>query len=359
MSGNTFGKILKLTTFGESHGKAIGGVLDGLPSNIEINFDLIEKQLQKRSTGKFFFESSRQENDAVEFLSGIYKGRTLGSPIAFVINNNDAINKDYSKLENVFRPSHADYTYHIKYGVRDYRGGGRASARETIARVIGGTIAKMYLDSLNIQIFAYVSQIGKYKSQVPHDEINTEKDILPPLYFPDALQYDGILKYLEEIATDGDTIGGRITCIVKNVPAGIGEPVFEKLQAQLAHAMMGINAVKGFEYGSGFSAASMKGSEHNDKFFADGHNNIRTETNYSGGIQGGISNGEDIYFSVAFKPVASIKMKQKTVDVNGIENEITIDGRHDVCPVPRAIPIIEAMTALVIADNILLNKRLK
>ncbi|MDD3877454.1 MAG: chorismate synthase [Bacteroidales bacterium] len=357
MTGNTFGKILKLTTFGESHSVAVGGVLDGFPSNISIDYDLIKADVQKRKTGKSFFESQRLENDEVVFLSGICEGKSLGTPIAFYVLNNNASSKDYNNIKDVYRPSHADFTYEKKFGIRDYRGGGRASARETLARVIGGAFAKMLLKLYKIEISAFVSQIGHIKLNEPYWKFDFSTDIKPPFYFPDRTSESSILKYLTDLEKEGDTVGGEITCVIKECPVGLGEPVFDKLQAQLAYAMMGINAVKGFEFGSGFSAPAMKGSEHNDVFVKE-NGQIKTLTNFSGGIQGGISNGQDIYFFVAFKPVASIKKNQQSIDKNRGKVTFSIEGRHDVCPVPRAVPIVEAMAALVLADNLLLNKRL-
>lgn len=336
MSGNSFGKALVLTTFGESHGKAVGGVLDGFPSNIPVDENFIQSELNRRRPGNFEFGSSRQEDDQIEILSGIFEGKSSGAPIAFLVYNKDQCPEDYHHLKDVFRPSHADYTYYHKYGIRDHRGGGRSSARETLARVAGGAFAKLFLQTKNISITAQVSQIGPFQipdpaSRIPHQTIHD---------------------FLDQLKKEGDTCGGIISCSVSGVPVGLGEPVFDKLQADLAKAMLSINAVKGFEYGSGFQAAAMKGSEHNDLFVA-GKQPVSTLTNHSGGILGGISNGQEIYFRLAFKPVPSLMMNQDTVDISG--NAVTLEGkgRHDVCVVPRAVPIVEAMAALVIADHML------
>ncbi len=331
MAGNTFGSIFALTTFGESHGVAVGGVLDGFPAGIIIDTEFLREEMQRRRPGTGEFSTPRKEEDNVEILSGIFDGRSTGAPIAFIISNKDQNPADYDEIRNILRPSHADFTYWKKYGIRDHRGGGRASARETAARVAAGAFAKMFLKEKNILIDASISEIGGFR--YPEQEKEAEK----------------LLKQLKEA---GDTTGGIIQCSVKGVPPGLGEPVFDKLQADLAKGMLSINAVKGFEYGSGFKGTGMKGSEHNDRFVQEkGH--IRTTTNHSGGIQGGISNGEEIYFRVAFKPVASIMKEQETVDISGKAVTLKVKGRHDVCPVPRALPIVEAMAALVIADHIL------
>ena len=354
MSSNSFGRLLQLTTFGESHSEAVGGILDGFPSNINVDFHLINSEIARRKTGKTSYESQRKEDDEVKFLSGIFEGKTLGTPIAFVVYNKNAQSKDYENIKNIFRPSHADFTYQKKYGIRDFRGGGRASARETLSWIIAGAFAKMILNQHKISIVAYVSQIGKIAVNKHYTAFNLSKDLNPPLFCPDNKITQKMLSYLKEIENEGDSVGGKITCIIKNCPVGLGEPVFDKLHAQLAKAMMSINAVKGFEYGSGFSAADMKGSEHND-LFENIDGTVKTKTNNSGGIQGGISNGNDIYFSVAFKPIASIKQTQTSVDIEGKNTTFAVEGRHDVCPVPRAVPIVEAMAALVIADNLFLN----
>ena len=355
MAGNIFGKILTLTTFGESHGKAIGGVLDGLPSGLKLDLDLVQKDLNRRRPGQSSVVSSRSESDNVEFLSGIYDGTTLGTPIAFIVRNMDFNSSDYEHLKNVYRPSHADYTYDQKYGIRDHRGGGRASARETVARVIGGSLAKQLLAADNILISAFVSQIGLIHLNKTYSELDLSKIENSKVRCPDKAVSEKMIETIKNTAKVGDTLGGEITCVIKNVSSGLGEPVFHKLNADLAHAIMGINAVVGFEIGSGFDSVSMIGSEHNDIFLSD-DSGIHTKTNFSGGIQGGISNGEDIYFRVAFKPVATLMKYQQTVDVQGNNIILKGKGRHDVTVVPRAVPIVEAMAALVIADHLLMNK---
>ena len=354
MSGNTFGNIYRLTSFGESHSEAIGGVIDGCPSGIELDFDFIQNELDRRKPGQSIITSERKEEDKVEFLSGIYKGKTLGTPIGFIIKNKDIRASDYEHLKDVYRPSHADYTYRQKYGIRDHRGGGRSSARETIARVVAGAIAKQILNKTGIKIYAYVSQAGDVVLNKTYQELDLSQIDSNIIRCPDSIVAEKMLKKIEEIRKQGDTIGGVITCVAKNVPAGLGEPVFNKLHSELGKAILSVNAVKGFEYGSGFDSAKMKGSEHNDIFYLQ-DNKIRTYTNFSGGIQGGISNGEDIYFRAAFKPVSSIMKEQKSVDIEGKEITIKPKGRYDVCVLPRAVPIVEAMTAMVLVDYYLLN----
>lgn len=358
MSGNTFGNLFKITTFGESHGEAVGLIIDGFPSNIDIDYDLIRFDLERRKPGQSKITTQRKENEEFEIVSGVFDNKSTGTPIAIIIKNSDQRSGDYSHISNSFRPSHADYTYQEKYGIRDYRGGGRSSARETASRVIGGSFAKMYISKFNIKINAYVSQVGSISLERNYKELDfnlTESNIVR---CPDNEIAYKMIDLIDEIRKQGDTIGGVVTCVIQNVPVGLGEPVFNKLHAELGKAMLSINAVKGFEYGSGFNSVSMKGSEHNDIFYKDS-DKIRTKTNLSGGIQGGISNGEDIYFNVAFKPVATIMQTQKTVDLNGNEIEIKGRGRHDPCVVPRAVPIVEAMSALVIADYILINEAYK
>jgi chorismate synthase len=352
MAGNTFGHIFRLTSFGESHGKAIGGIIDGCPSNIEINFKKIQYELNRRKPGQSSITTQRDEADEVEFLSGIFEGKTLGTPIAFQIKNQDQKSEDYDALKDVFRPSHADFTYEEKYKIRDHRGGGRSSARETAARVVAGAIAKQILAKTGIQISAFVSQIGKVRmedSELKFSELDIEASLVR---CPEKNTSAKMIQLIEEVRSKGDSLGGEIKCIITGVPAGIGEPVFDKLHSDLAKAMMGINAVKGFEIGSGFSAVEMLGSEHNDEFLAGG----KTSSNNSGGIQGGISNGQDIYFNVAFKPVATISQKQNTIDKHNNEVVLAAKGRHDPCVVPRAVPIVEAMAALVILDQLLRQK---
>ena len=352
---NTFGKIFRLTTFGESHGRGIGGIIDGCPANIKLNFDLIQKDLARRRPGQSKITTQRKEPDNVEFLSGIFDGKTEGTPIAFIVWNNDQKSKDYDELKNVFRPSHADYTYLKKYGIRDHRGGGRSSARETIARVVGGAIAKQVLSAAGVSVEAFVSQIGEIelnKSYTELDLSSTEDNIVR---CPDHDTAVRMIDRIETAAKERDTVGGVITCVVRGVPAGWGEPVFNKLHADLGFAMLGINAVKGFEYGSGFEGTKLSGSEHNDVFVRI-NDRIHTKTNYSGGIQGGISNGEDIYFRVAFKPVATLLKKQDTIDADNNEVTISPGGRHDPCVLPRAVPIVETMASLVLTDHFLLSK---
>jgi chorismate synthase len=352
MAGNSFGHIFRLTSFGESHGKAIGGIIDGCPSNIEINFKKIQYELSRRKPGQSSITTQRDEADEVEFLSGIFEGRTLGTPIAFQIKNQDQKSEDYDALKDVFRPSHADFTYEEKYKIRDHRGGGRSSARETAARVVAGAIAKQILAKTGIHISAFVSQIGQVRMEVS-DLKFSELDIEASLVrCPEKNTSQKMIQLIEEVRSKGDSLGGEIKCTITGVPAGVGEPVFDKLHADLAKAMMGINAVKGFEIGSGFGAVEMLGSEHNDEFLPGG----QTSSNNSGGIQGGISNGQDIYFNVAFKPVATISQKQNTIDKNNNEVVLAAKGRHDPCVVPRAVPIVEAMAALVILDQLLRQK---
>jgi len=352
MSGNTLGKLLTLTTFGESHGIAVGGVLDGFPSNIKIDFAFIQSEVNRRKTGGNFFSSPRKEEDVIDYLSGIFDGRSTGTPISFHIHNYNQKPEDYHEYKDVFRPSHADYTYEKKYGNRDYRGGGRASARETLTWVVGGAFAKLLLMQHGISIRSFVSQIGDCR--IPDDFIVPESfspaDTLTGC--PDPETEKRILDLLSKLKAEGDTTGGVITCSIKGTPVGLGEPVFDKLQADLAKAMLSINAVKGFEYGSGFAGSAMKGSQHNDPFIIE-DGKVSTITNHSGGIQGGISNGKEIYFRVAFKPVSTIMKDQETITRSGEKTIIHGKGRHDVCVVPRAIPIVEAMAALVMADHLL------
>lgn len=350
MAGNSFGKLFKLTTFGESHGVAIGGVIDGCPSGLEIDFAAIQAEMNRRKPGQSEIVTQRNEPDGVEFLSGIFEGRTTGTPIGFIIRNADQRSKDYSHIKDVYRPSHADYTYEKKYGHRDYRGGGRSSARETACRVVAGAIAKQLLK--DVKINAFTSSVGDIFLKKPYQDLDFSKIENNSVRCPDEATAELMINKIKEIKKEGDTIGGTVTCVVQNVPIGLGEPVFDKLHAELGKAMLSINAVKGFEYGTGFCGAQMSGSEHNDLFNNDGS----TKTNLSGGIQGGISNGMDIYFRVAFKPVATIIKKQDTLDKKGNIVEMQGRGRHDPCVVPRAVPIVEAMAALVITDFYLLNK---
>ncbi|CAM3403482.1 chorismate synthase [Aequorivita lipolytica] len=350
MAGNSFGNIFKLTTFGESHGLAIGGIIDGCPAGLSIDFETIISEMQRRKPGQSAIVTQRKEEDEVKFLSGIFEGKTTGTPISFVIENTDQKSKDYSHIKDIYRPSHADYTYDKKYGIRDYRGGGRSSARETACRVVAGAIAKQLLQ--NIKITAYVSSVGEMQLKKHYSEVDFSEIEKNPVRCPDAKMASEMEDFIKSIRKEGDTVGGTISCVIQNVPTGLGEPVFDKLHAELGKAMLSINAVKGFEYGSGFAGTAMRGSAHNDSFNENGS----TKTNHSGGIQGGISNGEDIYFKVAFKPVATIMQKQETIDTKGDKAIAEGKGRHDPCVVPRAVPIVEAMAALVIADFYLLNK---
>ncbi|MCB0444958.1 MAG: chorismate synthase [Gelidibacter sp.] len=350
MAGNSFGNLFKLSTFGESHGDAIGGVIDGCPAGIMLDFEAIQKEMNRRKPGQSEIVTQRKEPDDVQFLSGIFEGKTTGTPICFIIENTNQKSKDYSHIKDVYRPSHADFTYQKKYGIRDYRGGGRSSARETACRVVAGAIAKQVIK--DIKINAYTSSVGDLFLEKPYQDLDFSKIENNPVRCPDDFVANQMIEKIKAIKKEGDTIGGTVTCVIQNVPIGLGEPVFDKLHAELGKAMLSINAVKGFEYGSGFCGAKMKGSDHNDQFNTDG----TTITNLSGGIQGGISNGMDIYFRVAFKPVATIIQKQNTLDNQGNIVEMQGKGRHDPCVVPRAIPIVEAMAALVLTDFWLLNK---
>lgn len=351
---NTFGNIFRLTSYGESHGKAIGGVIDGCPSGIEVDMDFIQNELNRRRPGQSTITTPRKEADEVEFLSGIYDGKTTGTPIGFVIWNNNQHSSDYDNLKDIYRPSHADYTYQIKYGIRDHRGGGRSSARETIARCVAGALAKLALKQLNIEIVAYTSQVGEIKLEKSYAEYNLSEIESTPVRCPDKEKAEEMISLIQEVKSKGDTIGGVITCVIKGVPAGLGQPVFNKLHAALGNSMLTINAVKGFEYGDGFDVKH-RGSEVNDIFYSD-NGNVDTRTNHSGGIQGGVSNGQDIYFRVAFKPVATILMNQETINKNVENTTLKARGRHDPCVLPRAVPIVEAMAAMTILDYYLLNK---
>lgn len=353
MAGNSFGKLFKLTTFGESHGVAIGGIIDGCPAGVELDLEAVQKEMQRRKPGQSAIVTQRKEEDEVQFLSGIFEGKTTGTPIGFLIQNQDQKSKDYGHIKDVFRPSHADFTYQKKYGIRDYRGGGRSSARETACRVVAGAIAKQIFPE--IRIHAFVSSVGEITINKPYQDLDFSKIETNPVRCPDEEIAKKMEAHIRDIRKQGDTVGGTITCVIKNVPVGLGEPVFDKLHARLGQAMLSINAVKGFEYGSGFCGTEMKGSEHNDVFNPDG----TTKTNLSGGIQGGISNGMDIYFRVAFKPVATIMQKQQSIDTQGEVVEVMGKGRHDPCVVPRAVPIVEAMAALVLADFFLLERTSK
>ncbi len=351
---NTFGTIFRLTSFGESHGAGVGGVIDGCPPGLEIDMDFIQSELDRRRPGQSRITTPRKESDKVEFLSGIFENKTTGAPIGFLVRNENQQSSDYDNIKEAFRPSHADFTYQQKYGIRDYRGGGRSSARETIARVVAGALAKLYLRQLNITITAYTSQVGDIaleKDYKIYDLSRTEENFVR---CPDPDMAERMIKLIQEVRYQGDTIGGTVTCVVKGTPVGLGEPVFGKLHAMLGSAMLSINAVKGFEYGSGFDVAA-RGSEVNDSFYND-NGRINTRTNNSGGIQAGISNGQDIYFRVAFKPVSTILREQQTVDLHGNDTTIKARGRHDPCVLPRAVPIVEAMAAITLLDAYLLSK---
>lgn len=350
MAGNSYGTLYRITTFGESHGEALGGIIDGCPSGITLDFEAIQCDMDRRKPGQSAIVTQRKESDDVQFLSGIFEGKTTGMPIGFIVPNTNQKSDDYSHIKDNYRPSHADYVYDKKYGFRDYRGGGRSSARETACRVVAGAIAKQILPSITIN--AYVSSVGSIFLNKPYQELDFSKTESNPVRCPDEESAILMEDYIREIRKQGDTVGGTVSCVIQNVPIGLGEPVFDKLHAELGKAMLSINAVKGFEFGSGFAGTKMKGSEHNDLYNPDG----TTKTNLSGGIQGGISNGMDIYFSVAFKPVATIMQKQESLDNKGNITEMIGKGRHDPCVVPRAVPIVEAMAAIVLADFHLINK---
>ncbi len=345
---NIYGTLFRISTFGESHGPAIGVVIDGCPAGLEINEAFIQSELDRRKPGQSKITTQRKEDDTFKILSGVFEGKSTGTPLAIVIENQDQRSKDYSHIADTFRPSHADYTYEAKYGNRDYRGGGRSSARETAARVAAGAIAKLLLKKSGVEVSAFVSQVGELKA--PHytqlDLSKTEDNIIR---CPDPVTAQKMIELIDQVRLERDTIGGIVTCVIKNAPVGLGEPVFDKLHAELGKAMLSINAVKGFEYGSGFEGIKLRGSQHNDEFYNEG-GRVRTKTNHSGGVQGGISNGEDIYFNVAFKPVATIMQDQASVDKQGNETTVSGKGRHDPCVVPRAVPIVEAMAALVLVD---------
>lgn len=347
--GNIFGKIFSVTTFGESHGPAIGATINGCPAGVTIDEQYIQNELARRKPGQSKITTQRKEEDQVEILSGVFEGKSTGTPIALLIRNKDQKSKDYSHIAKKFRPSHADYTYHEKYGLRDYRGGGRSSARETATRVAAGAIAKLMLRDAGISFQAYVSQVGSLKLDKPYTELDLGKTEDNAVRCPDADMAQQMFDYIDQVRKDQDTVGGVVTAVIRGVPVGLGEPVFERLHAELGRAMLSINAVKGFEYGSGFEGIKMRGSEHNDAFYTE-DGAVKTRTNYSGGIQGGISNGQDIYFNVAFKPVATIMQDQDSIDTSGEAVTVSGKGRHDPCVVPRVVPIVEAMAALVIAD---------
>lgn len=352
MAGSIFGKQFQISTFGESHGKAIGVIIDGCPAGVDIDEAFIQNELARRRPGQSKIVTQRKEADQMQLLSGVFEGKSTGTPIAMVIHNADARSKDYSHIADKFRPSHADFTFHAKYGHRDYRGGGRSSARETAARVAAGAVAKLFLKAKGVSLFAYVSQVGKLQLSRNYSQIDETLIERNPVRCPDEAMAAEMETLIKAVRKDGDTIGGVVSAVVKGCPVGLGEPVFDKLHADLAKAIMSINACKGFEYGSGFAGVSMRGSEHNDAFYQEGEQ-VKTHTNHSGGIQGGISNGMDIYFRAAFKPVATIVQNQESVNEAGEKVTVTGKGRHDPCVVPRAVPIVEAMTALVVADHLL------
>lgn len=352
---NTFGNIFTLTTFGESHGEAVGGIVDGMPAGIEVDMDFIQHQLDRRRPGQSQITTQRKEPDHVELLSGVYQGKTTGTPIGFMVRNTNQRSSDYNNMVDLFRPSHADYTYYNKYGLRDPRGGGRSSARITISRCVGGALAMLALRQLGITIQAYTTQVGGIKLEGDYTHYDLSQIDSNIVRCPDQEKAQLMEALIREVKADGDTIGGVIACVIKGCPVGLGEPEFDKLHAQLGAAMLSINAVKGFEYGLGFDGVSQRGSQQNDVFVAD-HGHITTSTNNSGGIQGGISNGQDIYFRVAFKPVATLLRSQNTVDANGCATVLQAKGRHDPCVLPRAVPIVESMAAMVLLDDYLLNK---
>ncbi len=362
MAGNTFGTLFRLTTFGESHGAAIGGIIDGCPAGLVIDPEFINNELQRRKPGQSHITTQRKEEDTVTFLSGIFEGKTTGHPIGFTIQNTNQKPNDYEHLKDTFRPSHADYTYQEKYGIRDHRGGGRSSARETACRIVGGAIAKLVLQHDNISIQAYVCRVGPVILHTSYKELDLSKTEHSIVRCPDEAVANEMITYIEEIRKQGDTIGGVVSCVITGTPAGLGEPVFDKLHAELGKAMLSINAVKGFEYGQGFNSVNFKGSELNDIFVSTNavdQKKITTSTNHSGGIQGGISNGEDIYFNIAFKPVATIMQDQQSVDTSGQAVSLKGKGRHDPCVLPRAVPIVESMAALVLVDFMLRNRTSK
>ena len=361
MAGNSFGQVFKLTTFGESHGEAIGGIIDGCPAGLSIDLDFIQNELDRRKPGQSPITTQRKEGDKVQFLSGIFEGKTTGTPIGFIIANENHKSDDYEHLKDVFRPSHADFTYETKYGIRDYKGGGRSSARETACRIVGGAVAKLILKYNKITIRAYVSCVKDVKINIHYSKLDLSKTENNIIRCPDETTANKMIALIEEVRKAGDTVGGIVTCVVKGAPVGLGEPVFDKLHADLGKAMLSINAVKGFEYGAGFDAVNSLGSELNDIFvpkasLGESGNEITTKTNNSGGVQGGISNGQDIYFNIAFKPVATVMQKQKSVNTKGEEVNLEAKGRHDPCVLPRAVPIVESMTALVLVDHLLRNR---
>lgn len=353
--GNSFGHLFRIHTYGESHGKALGVIIDGCPAGLVIDEDFIQAELDRRKPGQSKITTQRKEADEFEIVSGVFEGKSTGTPISIIIRNEDQKSKDYSHIADKFRPSHADYTFQAKYGIRDYRGGGRSSARETVARVAAGAIAKLLLKHYNITVAAYVSQVGSLKLETPYQQLDLKSAEENIVRCPDQEVAEKMIALIDQTRLDRDTIGGIVTGVIQGVQPGLGEPVFDKLHAEIGKAMLSINAVKGFEYGSGFEGVKLNGSAHNDAFYSEG-NEVKTRTNHSGGIQGGISNGEDIYFNVAFKPVATIMQDQESVNEAGQSVTVSGKGRHDPCVVPRAVPIVEAMAALVIADYLLISK---
>ena len=356
---NTFGQIFRLTSFGESHGVALGGVIDGMPAGIDVDLELLDKEMARRRPGQSLLTTPRKEADQVEILSGVFEGKTTGCPIGFMVRNTSQHSSDYDNLRDLFRPSHADFTYFSKYGIRDHRGGGRSSARETVARCVGGAFAKMALAKLGIEVKAFTRQVGTVSLDGTYRDYDLSLTESNDVRCPDVAKAAEMAALIKEAKGVGDTIGGVISCVISGCPVGLGDPVFGRLQSRLAGAMMSINAVKGFEYGLGFEGAKGRGSEQNDVFTTDDGGRIVTLTNRSGGIQGGISNGQDIYFNVAFKPVATLLRDQQTVDLQGRPVEFKARGRHDACVLPRAVPIVEAMAAMVILDSYLINKTVK
>lgn len=357
---NTFGKLFTLTTFGESHGAAVGGIVDGMPAGVTIDTDFIQRELARRRPGQSHITTDRKEADQVELLSGVFEGKSTGAPIGFLVRNTNQHSKDYDNIRDIFRPSHADYTYYSKYGIRDYRGGGRASARITLSRVVAGALAKLVLRQQGISISAYTSQVGDILLEKDYHKYDLNLIESNPVRCPDPLKAKEMENLIAQVKREGDTIGGVISCVIKGCPVGLGEPEFGKLHAQLGAAMLSINAVKGFEYGEGFAGSSWRGSQQNDTFLPTGdgmqYPRCNVETNHSGGIQGGISNGEDVYFRIAFKPVATLLMEQQTVNIEGEATTMDVRGRHDPCVLPRAVPIVEAMAAMTILDALLISK---
>ena len=356
---NTFGKLFTITTFGESHGDAVGGVIDGMPAGIDVDIDFIQAELNRRRPGQSKITTSRDEKDRVRLLSGVFEGKTTGTPIGFMVENTNQHSNDYDNLRTIFRPSHADYTYHTRYGIRDHRGGGRTSARITISRCVAGAFAKLALRQYGISIYAYTSQVGDIKLDKDYTKYDFSLIETNAVRCPDPAKAAEMEELISEVKAEGDTIGGVITCVVKGCPAGVGSPEFDKLHAVLGQAMLSINAVKGFEYGDGFDSACQRGSMMNDIFCTDANGHVTTCSNHSGGIQGGISNGQDINMRIAFKPVATLLREQKTIDIHGNDASVTARGRHDPCVLPRAVPIVESMAAVVLLDQILQSPNLQ